>query len=309
MKVVASLLSYPPHRFIGSELMTHRLLKAMQARGHEVEVVVSQGDAPWSWDGVPVSGGTIPRGEFHTLPAGDVCVYHTEFHEGSVDEWRGPKVGICHNSRVGVQMGVFNSRPDVLTLNSNLMRRELPHPRQVVVHPPVPEVRPLSGGRVTVINLEETSKVGPFWELVKLMPDVEFLGVKGGYGKQSVPRGRPRRNVKVIDHLPSDRMDEVWSQTRVLLVPSLTESWSMVASEAMSHGIPVIANPLPSLRENLDGVGLWADRDQPWQWVDRIRFALRAWDDYSAAVLERAQEQRARHLEEVEAWCEELERL
>lgn len=309
MRVVASLLSYPPHRFIGSELMTHQMLKALQSRGHDVTVVVREGDAPWGWDGIPVVGGELPRGEFHPLPLGDVCVYHTEYYEGSVESWSGPKVAICHNSRIGVQLGVRNCPPDIVTVNSDGMRREVPYPRQLVVHPPVPPVNPLHGDRVTVINMEETSKVGPFWDLVKMMPDVNFLGVKGGYGKQASPRGRRPRNVKVIEQVPPDRMDEVWAETAVLLVPSASESWSMVASEAMAHGIPVIANPLPSLMENLSGVGLWADRDVPWQWVDRIRFLLGSWREHSVAALERAREQRERHLFELDVWCDAVEEL
>jgi hypothetical protein len=289
--------------------MTHSLLKALAARGHEVVVSVREGSAPWVWEGITVTGGSLPTGQFHALPEGDVCIYHSEYHEGSVDGWRGPKVGICHNSRIGVKLGIRNSRPDLLTLNSEIMRRELPFPRQIVVHPPVPDARPLHGDRITVINMEETNKIGPFWELARMMPDVEFLGVKGGYGKQSVARGRPRKNVKVIDPVPSDRMDEVWAQTRVLLVPSATESWSMVASEAMARGIPVIANPLPSLQENLQGVGLWAHRDNPHEWVNRIRFVLGAWDDYSAASMQRAREQKARHDFEVDMWCDAVEEL
>ena len=309
MRVVASLLSYPPHRFIGSELMTHQLLKALQNRGHDVTVVVREGTAPWVWDGIPVVGGTLPRGEFHSLPAGDVCIYHTEYYEGSVEGWTGPKVAICHNSRMGVQLGKRNCPPDFVTLNSEGMRREVSYSRQVVVHPPVPEIVPLHGARVTVVNMEETSKVGPFWDLVKQMPDVDFLGVKGGYGVQSVPRGRRPKNVKIMDQVPPDRMDEVWAETAILLVPSASESWSMVASEAMAHGIPVVANPLPSLRENLQGVGLWADRDAPWEWVSQIRFLLGSWDAYSAASLVRAREQRERHLFEVGVWCDAVEAL
>lgn len=290
--------------------MTHQMLKALQSRGHDVTVVVREGDAPWEWDGVPVVGGDLPRGEFHPLPPGDVCIYHTEFYEGSVEGWRGPKVGICHNSRIGVQLGKRNCPPDILTVNSDGMRREVPFPRQLVVHPPVPDVDVAHGSRVTVINMEETSKVGPFWELVKLMPDVEFLGVRGGYGKQARPPGRLRRNVRLIDQVPPDQMvEKVWLDTAVLLVPSASESWSMVASEAMSHGVPVIANPLPSLMENLAGVGLWANRDNVWEWVDRIRFLLGAWGEHSAAAVQRAREQRERHLFELDVWCEAVEEL
>jgi hypothetical protein len=167
VRVVASLLSYPPHRFIGSELMTHSLLKRLAARGHEVEVVIRDGEAPWSWEGITVTGGSLPRGEWHTLPAADVLIYHAEFYEGSVEEWRGPKVAICHNARIGVQMGIYNVRPQLVTVNSETMLRELK--AATVVHPPVP--RPAvrrHGGRVTIVNMEETSKIGPFWDLVIL---------------------------------------------------------------------------------------------------------------------------------------------
>lgn len=310
VRVVASLLSYPPARFIGSELMTHRLLQRLASRGHEVTVVVRDGKAPWVWEGITVTGGSLPKGQFHDLPAGDVLIYHAEFWEGSVEGWTGPKVAVCHNARMGVELGLRNCPPTLATVNSDTMNRQLVYGRKQVVHPPVPPLRPLSGDRVTLINLERTSKVGPFWDLVKAMPDVNFLGVRGGYGDQAVPRGRRPRNVEIIASVEPALMDEaVWSRTRVLLVPSATESWSMVASEAMSRGIPVIANPIPGLQENLQGVGVWVDRDDAAQWVRAIRWVLAGWEDHSRAALERAQEQFERHEAEVVAWCERVEAL
>lgn len=311
MRVVASLLSYPPHRFIGSELMTHSLLKRLARRGHEVEVVVRDGAAPWSWEGITVTGGSLPRGEYHTLPSGDVVIYHAEFYEGSVEEWQGPRVAICHNARLGVEMGLYNMRPELAVMNCDTTAQALRHSRRVVVHPPVPIPQErVHGTRVTIINMEETSKIGPFWDLVKMMPDVQFLGVKGGYGKQARPAGRLPRNVKIIDQVaPSEMAEKVWAETAVLMVPSATESWSMVASEAMAHGVPVIAQPLPGLIENLQGVGTWALREQPGSWVQGIRTILGAWDEFSVAALERAQLQAERHEAEAEAWCDAVEAL
>lgn len=291
--------------------MTHSLLKRLARRGHDVTVVISEGQAPWVWDGITVTGGSVPRGSHHTLPAGDVVIYHAEFFEGSVEEWDGPRVAVCHNTRMGVQLGLYNCRADMATMNSENMRTELRFPSSIVVHPPVPlpAVR-RHGSRVTVVNMETTSKIGPFWDLVRLMPDVEFLGVKGGYGKQARPPGRLPKNVKIIDQVTPDEMSEkVWAETAVLMVPSANESWSMVASEAMAHGIPVIANPLPGLIENLQGVGTWALREHPQSWVQGIRTILGAWDEFSAAALERAQIQAERHEAEAEAWCDAVEEL
>ena len=83
----------------------------------------------------------------------------------------------------------------------------------------------------------------------------------------------------------------------------------MVASEAMSRGIPVIANPVPGLIENLEGVGVWVDREDPDQWVRAIRWVLGGWSEHSAAALERATEQFDRHEAEATAWCELVEGL
>jgi glycosyltransferase involved in cell wall biosynthesis len=301
MRVVVSLLNYPPVRFIGSELMTHEMLKRLQARGHEIVVIGQEITNPHVWEGVTVRGGT--------LPDGDVLIYHVDFNE-PVENWRGPKVGICHNSRIGVQVGVRKTRPDLLVVNSETMSSELPYYSKKIVHPPVKvPKRAKQGDSITLINLEETNKVGPFWDVAQLMPHLNFLGVRGGYGKQLIPDYLPD-NAEVINQVPHDRMTaDVWARTKILLVPSATESWSMVASEAMAHGIPVVAHPLPSLRENMKGVGLWAHRDQPAQWVGAIQGILENYKEHSTAVRARAVEQEQRFEREVTEWCEAVERL
>lgn len=294
-------MSYPPHRFIGSELMTHRMLQRLQGRGHDVVVVASDVTRKHTWEGVPVYPGDVPDG--------DVVVYHADNWK-PVDGWGGLKVAVCHNSRVGVRVGVINSQPDLAVVNSHAMAGEVPYPRKMIVHPPVtvPKYRK-SGDRVALINMEASSKVGPFWDVVAAMPDTKFLAVKGGYGVQAIPRRVPS-NVKVLEHVDARRMrQEVWAETRILMVASETESWSMAASEAMAHGIPVIAHPLPGLRENLSTVGVWANRNKPDEWVDAIRFVNSAWDEFSVAVRHRAQVQEATFDREVEAWCDRLEQL
>lgn len=66
-------------------------------------------------------------------------------------------------------------------------------------------------------------------------------------------------------------MRTVWAQTRILLMPSAFETWGMVGVEAMCSGIPVIAHPTTGLRESLGDAGIFADRNNPAEWVDAIR--------------------------------------
>lgn len=294
MDVVAATVSYPPHRFIGSELMTHRMLSALQARGHSVTSVTRRGLSS-GWEGIASRGGA--------LPAGDVLIYHPDWVE-LVDGWTGPKVAICHNARMGVQLGIYNTEPDLVTVNSETMRSVL---GGIVVHPPVVVPRTqVSGDRVTIVGLEQSNKVGPFWDIVARLPEYRFLAVKNGYGEQHIPESLPP-NVEVVDH--TSAMEPVWARTRMLLVPSDTESWSMAGSEAMAHGIPVIAAPLPGVQENLGAAGSWAQRDDVDQWVAAIRSVEGRWDALSSLARARAVEQAAQHSSELEAWCEAVEEL
>ena len=305
MRVVASTLWYPPHRYIGSELMTHEMLTRLVRRGHEVTVVTKDPVKPYVRDGVFVQSDSIPTG--------DILVYHVDYPELAMG-WKGPKVGIAHNSRLQVQIGVRNSAPTILTCNSHNTAAEVPYPgKKLVVHPPVKvptKPRPNTNrDRITLINLEKTSKVGPFWEVAQALPDYKFLGVRGGYGEQSIPNPLPS-NTEVIDQVnPRSMAKQVWDRTSILMVPSLHESWSMVASEAMAHGIPVIAHKLPGLWENLQGVAVWADRNNPKAWVNAILVISNSWEDFSQVVLERAKKQEATFNFEVERWCDALEKL
>jgi glycosyltransferase involved in cell wall biosynthesis len=59
--------------------------------------------------------------------------------------------------------------------------------------------------------------------------------------------------------------------TRVLLMPSRYESYGRTAIEAAASGIPTIAHPTPGLREALGAAGIYANRDNPDDWVTAIR--------------------------------------
>ena len=78
-----------------------------------------------------------------------------------------------------------------------------------------------------------------------------------------------RPNVEVIGKT-SNMRDDVYARTRVLLMPSTRESWGMTGVEAMASGIPVIASPLPGLRESLGFAGIFVDPSDHQGWVDAI---------------------------------------
>jgi glycosyltransferase involved in cell wall biosynthesis len=76
----------------------------------------------------------------------------------------------------------------------------------------------------------------------------------------------------------------VWAQTRVLMVPSVHESYGMAAVEALASGIPVIAHPTPGLREALGDAGTFVDRADVRAWVAAIKELYPDGERWDAAV-------------------------
>lgn len=108
-------------------------------------------------------------------------------------------------------------------------------------------------------------------ELLKLLaracPDIEFLGVKGGYGKQLTDDAIP--NLTYIPH--TDKIKEIYAKTWVQIMPSKAETWGRTAVEAMSSGIPVVVSPTPGLRECCGDAALYVSRDDPEAWIATLR--------------------------------------
>ncbi|MGH3878058.1 MAG: glycosyltransferase family 4 protein [Actinophytocola sp.] len=302
MRVLALLHTYPPIQSAGAEMMVHTLLRALVDDGHQADVVLSR-DAgePYDLDGVRVHPHRSKNDVFDHLHHADVLVTHLENTPratilGSLNKV--PVVHVIHNTfeptrrwleRGPVTLAVFNSQ---WMLEDYRTHMQAPMPPHVVVRPPVllDEYRTTPGDKVTLINLYLNKGSATFWALAERMPDVKFLAVVGGYGAQDI---RDLPNVEVVEHVPGHEMrDRVYAQTRLLLVPSIYESWGRVAVEAMASGIPVIAHPTPGLKECLADAGTFADRNDLDAWEHEVRRLLdgRRWRPASRRAAARAAE-------------------
>lgn len=120
---------------------------------------------------------------------------------------------------------------------------------------------------VTLINCNSNKGGSLLIKIAKKMPDIEFLGIEGAYNHQIKDL-----SVKNIKYLPSTpNIKSIYEQTDIVLMPSKNETWGRVAVEAISSGIPVIANPTPGLREALDYCGIFISRDEIDEYVKMIR--------------------------------------
>lgn len=285
MRIVAVVPVYPPHSRNGAVLTTHEYLRALAERGHDVQVVSRSGvpGRPAMLDGV-----TVQRGAYlveQMIPTADVVVHHLG-DSGRVKDAAGgkPRVVLAHSFAVnhanlsGAALVVWASQA-----LSDASSHEGP---SIVVHPPViPEdYRTEPGDAVTLVGLSKHKGVKTFWRVAERLPDVQFLGVKGAWGEQIEPRSP---NVEIMP--TTQDMREVYGRTRILLAPSVRETYGRVPIEAMYSGIPVIAHPSPgpleALRDADTGVR-FVDRDYIDGWVQAITDLLDpdVWSEASAAA-------------------------
>lgn len=305
MRVHAFLLSAPLRRFIGSELMTFGLLEQLRLSGHRVTASVADGAGAWTYRGIPVTGVAldVPRNA-------DLVVVHAGLSWPGV-EYRArrgvPLVMVCHNISPATVDDLHGAKPDLVVVNSETMRDEL-GVDALVVNPPAPPVREIPpGDRVVALSLNELKGGPQFFELAAALADVPFLAVRGGYGDQ-VAADLP--NVELVDHVPHEQLAAaVWSQAGVFLQLSSSESWGMAASEALAHGVPVIAHPTPGLVENLAGAAVWVDRDDIPGIAAAVREVLAHRPRHAAAARVRALEHAAASEAQMREWVAAIERL
>lgn len=316
MKIAALVHFYPPFRNAGSETMLHRMLQRLQKAGHQVKVFTTHlPDAPdrYVYDGIPVASTNIVVAqqllkEFNP----EVIITH---HDNSVRALKvarqicAKSVFLMHND-FDISKAILYRSPDLVVFNTRWMQEKFRWYRgqSLVVHPPIwaEDHRTTPGDCVTLVNLNEHKGSLIFYELAQRMPHVRFLGVVGGHGQQIIRRDLP--NVTIQDHT-DDMPGDVWSRTRILLMPSLYESYGMAGVEALASGIPVIANPTNGLTESLGHAGIFVHRDDIDGWQREIERLLdhKQWE----AASKRA-EQRSAELDpsaELDAWVDAIEEL
>lgn len=325
LRIVARVHSMPPDHNAGSEWMLHSMLRPLVQRGHDVQVWLSRYGATreeYALDGVRV----VPQSARLDLPKAirrsDLVISHLENVPSAGAMARGygkPLVVIGHNCAPVIFRSMALAGTTLAVYNSVAMRREAdvifgerpewPRPeRELIVRPPVyaADYATTPGDRVTLVNLCKEKGGDVFWALARRMPDVKFLAVKGAYGQQITHDDLP--NVEIVPHMPGDRMrDEVYACTRVLLMPSVSESWGRAAVEAMHSGIPVICAPTPGMVEMAGEAGIFAEAGDKPAWEAALRRLLEPGEWRLASKRAAA---RARELDptaDLAAWCSAVE--
>jgi hypothetical protein len=167
------------------------------------------------------------------------------------------------------------SFPVFVIYNSHMTQDAIPtlHPNMRMI--PYVETNKFKNLRQTTINNDvvclincNRNKGGDMLKtLAEKMPDVQFMGVKGGYSSQ-VTHSKSK-NLTYIENQKD--ITVVFKQIGILIMPSKNETWGRTAVEAMASGVPVIHSESPGLVECVGGAGIMCMHDDEDAWVDAIR--------------------------------------
>lgn len=269
---------YPPIHNAGAECMVHALNRFLLQNGWRITIILPSFPKTMV-EGVHVLQFRDTLRIKIAIERASIIMSHLRFSDLAVDTAMTtgkPLVLVIHNSFQIPNLQRYRSLiPKNLYLIHNshwikdVYRPFAFHSHETVLYPPVfPEEFDYAINRkyVTLVNCKKEKGGQLLIDLAKRMPRVQFLGVLGAYGIQ-VTEDLP--NLRYMKNTPNTRF--FYSQTDILLIPSVYESWGRVAVEAMSLGIPVIATPTPGLKESLGDVGIFLDLENIDEWITTIK--------------------------------------
>lgn len=265
----------------GAETTLHDILKHLVKNGWEARVILKdrRGVSRYEYevDGVQVIQADNKREILHWIPRSDITITHLECSERThilSNNYGIPTIHLVHNTHPLTIK--WQARATALIVNTDWIANEpewlgSDKPKAVVYPPVNPDDYETEHGKsVTLVNLWEDKGSLVFYEMAKRFPNVPFLGVKGGYGEQVI---KDLPNVTILEH--TDNMKDVYSKTKVILMPSKYESFGRVGVEAAASGIPTIAHPTPGLLESLGSSGTFADREDLDAWEEALKDLLK----------------------------------
>ncbi len=319
MRILYHIHAYPPTHNAGAEWMAHAILKWLAANGHECHVVTTC-SGNYEFEGVKVFQDDFDNcnrewnwcdiGLTHLVRAGKAWNWS--------EQTKKPIIYVIHNTftnrLVEVKQNfklIFNTEwAKIDALNKGYKHKN------IVLHPPVwfedYHTEREGAEYITLINCWDRKGGHVLAELARMMPEQKFLGVMGGYGDQ-VRAELP--NLTYIDNTPD--IKDVYRQTKLLIMPSVYESYGRTAVEAMCSGIPVIASGTPGLRESLADCGTFCSEVsephqlKPEEFKDKIYQLLdeKVYNDLSLRGIKRAKELDKRNVKEMEQFVKWLKTL
>lgn len=272
--------TFLPKTFAGSELSGYETLKFLRSRGHTCslfikDVVVNE------YDGFPIHQFNLEdRYCLTQIQDADIVFFQmTGIPKNfeAIQQRTKPTylfIHVVNSYNWLLQQRV--SFPVIVIYNSQMTQNILPtlyDNMRMIPYVDTERFIPLrqytiQNDTVTLINCNINKGGTIFKDLAYKMPNVQFLGVKGGYADQIIDKSPPS-NLTYIESQKDIRV--VFKKVGILVMPSKNETWGRTAVEAMAAGVPVIHSESAGLVECVGGAGIMCIHDDIDAWVEAIQ--------------------------------------
>jgi glycosyltransferase involved in cell wall biosynthesis len=268
-----------PTTFAGSELSAYETIKYMQSRGHTVSVFVNTWKVS-EYNGLLIykcnSADLFCKTQIQNADFVFFQMYDTMENLEHIRNRKKPVYLFIH--MINSYQWMLQQRlpfPAFIIYNSHMTQDTIPTLHENMRMIPYVETNKFKNLRETTINNDvvclincNKNKGGDLLKaLAEKMPDVQFMGVKGGYSTQIVSSNT--QNLVYIENQKD--ITVVFKQIGILIMPSKNETWGRTAVEAMASGVPVIHSESPGLVECVGGAGIMCMHDDEDAWADAIR--------------------------------------
>ena len=266
----------------GAELVAHELTKYLQKAGWNIRIMLYDHTME-SFDGIPLIKmpyqAPLDDNCKRVLEQTDILLTQNFIPEDAIQIAEQFNLPICFFLHLDVEkIEILQQRwtvPVYIVYNAMTQHEVVPTIHQwTVVRPHVNYEKfeaiadkARSGKYVTLLNCFENKGGKTLKLLAEMMPDIPFVGVKGGYGDQIIDGKFP--NLTYKDH--SANPLPYYAESRIIIMPSRSESWGRVALEGMAAGIPVIVGDTPGLRECTASAAPICKQNDIECWIREIR--------------------------------------
>jgi glycosyltransferase involved in cell wall biosynthesis len=271
--------SFLPTTFAGSEISAYETIKYLRSRGHTIIIMVNNWKVS-EYDGFKIYKYNITDSFCKSqIQNADIVFFQMGYDPKNMELLKGRSNDVfvfihlieMHPWLLQQKM----SFPVTVVYNSHMTQDYMPtlHPNMRMI--PYVEINKFKSIRqntinndiVCLINCNKNKGGDMLKRLAEKMPDVQFMGVKGGYSSQVVDS-----NSKNLIYIENQKdITVIFKKIGILIMPSKNETWGRTAVEAMASGVPVIHSESPGLVECVGGAGIMCMHDDEDAWANAIR--------------------------------------
>jgi|GEM_PF-3255908 Glycosyltransferase len=288
MKIFIHAHYYLPKTLAGAEKFLHEIAVYLVNNGHDVIVSIDDETDGYQYGGIRVVSNKRDINQYYVWA--DKIITHLLNSETAINlAWyhNKPLYHLLHNNNPHPYLlsGPVNN---YIIYNSEALAGELNLPLPFIVcHPVIDcdywanDIDHYYSRFITLVNCAVEKGGMLLQHLADAMPQHRFLGIKGGYNVQII-QVNSFRNIQFM--APQQDMRTIYNDTRIIIMPSVYESWGMVASEAMASGIPVICSDTRGLHENCGDAATYCNGQNVQEFKEAINMLVNHKNIYDEVV-------------------------